>query len=494
MTLQQLFQYFQIHSSPDLLHSQVTGLALRSQDVNPGSVFFAIKGHAQDGHDSIPEAIERGAIAVVCSDLKKIPQEFSGPVLQLHDVRGVVSLMAARFYGFPSRNLWTIGVTGTNGKTSITYICEWLLKNDSVPTAVMGTINHHLGAHVWSTDLTTPDPISLQKRLQEFKEHGAWALAMEVSSHSLDQKRVEGVDFDVTIFSNLSRDHLDYHKTMDIYHQAKQRLFTDLLWKSQKTQVYAIVNTDDSHGRKMKISERARLLTYGQSDCDYRFKVIKSDWQGTLFNLKSPSGDYEIEVPLLGLHNVYNAVAALAMMDCKKMDFNKAIDNLKKFPGIPGRLQKVPVKGRNIFIDYAHSPDALEKVLTLLVQNRNDLSPKSRIWTVFGCGGDRDKGKRPQMAQVAEKWSDQVIVTSDNPRTENPEQIIKDIQSGFTKSKGTTFVDRREAIRQALSQSSSEDVILIAGKGHENFQIIGDQKLNFSDYQVALEEYKNVRT
>jgi UDP-N-acetylmuramoyl-L-alanyl-D-glutamate--2,6-diaminopimelate ligase len=493
MTLQQLFQYFQIQSSPELLQARVTGLALQSKDVIPGSVFFAIKGYSHDGHENIPEAIERGAIAIVCSDLSQIPQGFQGPVLQLHDVRGVVSLMAARFYGFPSRDLWTIGVTGTNGKTSITYICEWLLKNDSVPTAVMGTINHHLGAHVWKTELTTPDPISLQKRLQEFKAHGALALAMEVSSHSLDQKRVEGVDFDVTIFSNLSRDHLDYHKTMEVYHQAKQRLFTDLLWKSQKTQVYAIVNTDDLHGRKMKISERARLITYGMSDCDYCFKIIKSDWQGTQFHLRSPTGDYEIEVPLLGLHNVYNAVAALAMIDCKNLNLEKAIENLKNFPGIPGRLQKVPAQNLHIYIDYAHSPDALEKVLSLLVQNRNALSSNSQIWTVFGCGGDRDKGKRPQMAVVAEKWSDQVIVTSDNPRTEKPEQIIADIESGFSKKNWTSVVDRRAAIRKVVTEAAPGDVILIAGKGHENYQIIGDQKLDFSDFQVAEEEFKNVR-
>jgi UDP-N-acetylmuramoyl-L-alanyl-D-glutamate--2,6-diaminopimelate ligase len=494
MTLQQLFQYFQIHGSSDLLQTQVTGLALRSKDVIQGSVFFAIQGHTHDGHDNIQEAIERGAIAIVCTDLKKVPPEFTGPVLQLHEVRGVVSLMAARYYGFPSRDLWTVGVTGTNGKTSITYLCEWLLKNAAISAAVTGTIDHHLGAQVWSTDLTTPDPISLQKRLQEFKNHGAMALVMEVSSHALDQKRVEGVDFDVAIFSNLSRDHLDYHKTMETYHQAKQRLFTDLMWKSQKTQTFAIINTDDPQGRKMKVSERAKLVTYGKSDCDFSFEIIQSDWQGTLFQLKCASGEYEIQVPLLGLHNVYNAVAALAMVDCKKLDFNKAIESLKNFPGIPGRLQKVPVRERNIFIDYAHSPDALEKVLTLLVQNRNQLSPDSQIWTVFGCGGDRDKGKRPQMAQVAEKWSDRVIVTSDNPRTEDPEQIIADINQGFSKKNVESVVDRRAAIHRALAESAEGDVILIAGKGHENYQILGDQKINFSDYQVAQEEFKNVKT
>lgn len=490
MNLQQLFQYFHTTASEEPLQKSVKGLSLQSQSVQPGFVFFAIRGHQRDGHDSIPEAIRNGAIAIVCSDPTKVPQDYPGVVLHLQDVRGVISLLAARFYHFPSRDVWTVGVTGTNGKTSITFLTEWLLNSQNQTTAVMGTIDHHMGAHKWPTELTTPDPILLQSRLQEFKKAGAHATVMEVSSHSLDQKRVEGVDFDVAVFTNLSRDHLDYHKTMKDYHAAKQRLFTDLMWKSQKAATTVIINSDDSFGRAMKVSERARLWTYGQSDCDFRFEILNADWRGTEFQLQSPQGLHKFQLPLLGLHNVYNAVAALAILAAKEISLEKLVPVLEKFPGVPGRLQKIPTQKREVFVDYAHSPDALEKVLEILVQNRNRLTPQAKIWTVFGCGGDRDAGKRPLMAAVAERFSDHVIVTSDNPRTENPQVIIDQIKNGFQKITPQTYLDRRVAIREALHRSHDGDVILIAGKGHENYQILGHEKIHFSDSEVVLEEVK----
>ena len=490
VNLQQLFQYFNFKSASSDLQKQVVGLCLDSKTVQVGSVFFAIKGHARDGHDLISEALAKGAIAVVCSDAEKVPKDFEGPILQVQDVRSMASLMAARFYGFPSQRLKTVGVTGTNGKTSVTYLTEYLLNQSGIPTAVMGTIDHHLGEKKWSTDLTTPDPVSLQSRLKDFKNSSAEAVIMEVSSHALDQKRVEGVDFDVAVFTNLTRDHLDYHKTMKQYHEAKQRLFTDLMWKSQKSPTTAVINIDDSFGRRTRVSEKAGIFTYGQVDCDFQFKVQSFDWMGTHFELKTLEGNFELQIPLLGVHNVYNTVAALAVASAFGVKIEQLMPSLQSFKGIPGRLQKVPVDNKQVFIDYAHTPDALEKVLQMLCETRKSIQKKSQIWCVFGCGGDRDAGKRPLMALAAEKYADQVIVTSDNPRTENPRQILEDIEKGFSKTNYKKIENRKEAIHYALTNSAVGDVILIAGKGHEDYQIIGTEKTHFSDYEVVIEGVK----
>lgn len=485
MNLQQLFQYFNFKSPAEELSKPIRGLALDVSQVYEGYVFFAIKGNVKDGHDWIPQAISQGAIAIVCTNIKKVPSDFSGLILQVQDVRGISSLLASRFYQFPSQKMKMIGITGTNGKTSTSYLTEYFMASIGYPTAVMGTIDHHLGDKKWETNLTTPDPISLQQRLLDFQKSGALATVMEVSSHALDQKRVEGVDYDVVIFTNLSRDHLDYHKTMDQYHQAKQRLFTDLMWKSQKSHLNAIINSDDIYGRRLKVSERADVWTYGQKDSRFEFKIKNFDWEGTQFELRSPYGFHDIKIPLLGAHNVYNSVAALAATCAFGADLDQLVKKAVEFKGIPGRLQKVPIEKLQVYIDYAHTPDALEQVLSLLVLTKNKIQKKSKVWCVFGCGGDRDPGKRPLMAQIAEKYSDRVVITSDNPRTENSEVIISDIEKGFTKSSYKKISDRQEAIQYALQNANENDVILIAGKGHENYQIIGHEKFEFSDFDVV---------
>lgn len=482
---------------PDITESslpqevEVSGIFNDARQVTPGSVFIAIRGNKLDGHTFIPDAIAKGAAALVVEDRSTVPVQYRGFVLQVPNTREVLDLLASRFYWDPGQELFCVGVTGTNGKTSVTYMTEAILNEGRIPTGVIGTVNHHLGDKVWPSEMTTPDPIFLQKRLREFRSEGAMAVAMEVSSHALDQKRVDSVPFNTVIFTNLTRDHLDYHGTMENYLEAKQKLFTDLLWKTEKRPCFAIINTADKFGRRLRVADPAVLWTYGAEDSDLRFEILKMDFALTHFKIQTPLGDGEVHLPMSGLHNVMNAVAALGAGLSAGLPLSVCISALDKFTGVPGRLQSVPNnQNLSVFVDYAHSPDALENVLTAIRSVRENLKSSARIWTIFGCGGDRDKGKRPLMAQMALKYSDHVVITSDNPRTEDPNDIIQDILTGVAgadKAKTTVMVDRKEAILQTMKKAQAGDVILIAGKGHEDYQIIGKEKLPFSDVKVAEE-------
>lgn len=469
--------------------AEVSGLFNDARLVTPGSVFVAIKGNVQDGHKFIPDAVTKGAQALVVEDITQIPADFKGVVMRVENSRTALDLLASRFYLDPGQELFCVGVTGTNGKTSVTYMIEAILNSGHIPTGVIGTVNHHLKEKVWPSDMTTPDPIFLQKRLREFRDEGALGVALEVSSHALDQKRVESVPFNTVVFTNLTRDHLDYHKDMDNYFEAKQKLFTDLLWKTPKNPCFAIINTADKYGRRLKVADPAVMWTYGDKDSDIRYKIIKMGFNLTHFQVDTPRGKGEVILPMSGTHNVLNALAALGVGLSAGLSLEMCIQALNSFTGVPGRLQSViNDKDLAVFVDYAHSPDALENVLRSLNQVRENLSSSAKIWTVFGCGGDRDKGKRPLMAQMALRYSDQVIVTSDNPRTEDPKSIVDEILTGVNaadKSKTTVLIDREEAIRFAISKAGKEDVILIAGKGHEDYQIIGKEKRPFSDVGVA---------
>lgn len=492
MKLNHLFSV--ISGAPEKIPAQeleVTGVFNDARQVIPGSVFFAIPGSQVDGHSFIPDAIAKGAVALVVEDLTKVPVGFSGIVLQVPSSREALDLIASRFYLDPGQELFCVGVTGTNGKTSVTYMTEAILNAGKIPTGVIGTVNHHLGEKVWPSEMTTPDPIFLQRRLREFRAEGAMAVAIEVSSHALDQKRVDSVPFNTVIFTNLTRDHLDYHLTMDKYFEAKQRLFTDLLWKTEKSPCFAIINTADKYGRRLRVAEPAVLWTYGAKDSDLRYEILKMDFALTHFKVHTPRGQGEVRLPMSGVHNVMNALAALGAGLSAGLPLSLCITALEQFTGVPGRLQSVPnSKDLSVFVDYAHSPDALENVLVALNRVRESLQSSARIWTIFGCGGDRDKGKRPLMAQMAIKYSNEVIVTSDNPRTEDPGAIIQDILAGVSvadKGMVTVIEDRKEAIYKTIQRAQVGDVILIAGKGHEDYQIIGKEKFPFSDVKVAQE-------
>lgn len=498
MKLRDLFQAFPEVTENIFSDLEIQGLAVDSRKVVPGSVFVAISGAQADGHDFITKAIDAGAKVLVVESTEKIPSDFDGFILKVLDSRAMVDHLASQFYQHPSLDLFCIGVTGTNGKTSITYFCEALFAAENLPMGVIGTVNHHLQDKVWPSEMTTPDAIFLQKRLREFLDAGAFGVTMEVSSHALHQKRVDSVAFNSVIFTNLTRDHLDYHGTMEMYFEAKQRLFKDLLWSQLKSPQFAIVNVDDSWGRKIKVPDHVQVFTYGEKNADYVYKIKKMTFSKTEFELLTPRGMLHIELPMAGRHNVANAVAAFIAAESAGIPRGKLIVALKNFTGVPGRLQFVPteVTSPTVLVDYAHSPDALENVLSALVKIKEETKSASKIWTIFGCGGDRDKGKRPLMAEIAIRLSDHVMITSDNPRTESPEQIIADIIAGISEkdiSKWSQEVDRKNAIHQVLGMASSEDVVLIAGKGHEDYQIIGNQKTHFSDYEVAQNFLKGQR-
>jgi UDP-N-acetylmuramoyl-L-alanyl-D-glutamate--2,6-diaminopimelate ligase len=493
MKLQQLFSMFEWKvdsSGSDVIgESEVTDICFDARVVVKNAVFIAIRGTQSDGHKFILQAIENGAIALVVEDTNEVPNDFKGFVLTVKNSRQMLDVLASRFYNNPSQKLFCIGVTGTNGKTSITYLLEHILNDQKKITGIMGTVNHRVGIKIWDSEMTTPDPVTLQKRLNEFIDAGASFCAMEISSHALDQKRADSVHFNTAVFTNLTLDHLDYHKTMNDYFLAKQRLFTDILWNSIKKPIFAVVNIDDSYGRKIKLPEHVVGWTYGQSEADFQFKILKMDFTETEFELITPLEKLNVKIPLAGLHNVYNVVASMAAALSAGVSIEHSIMALKSFKGIPGRLQKVDSNSKKIvFIDYAHTPDALENTLKSLNKIKKNIKSNQKIITVFGCGGDRDKSKRPLMAKIAAENSDFVFVTSDNPRTENANQIILEIQVGLPKEFKNFDVDsdRERAIQKAINRADGGDVVLIAGKGHEDYQIIGDIKHHFSDIEVAL--------
>lgn len=532
MKLHQLFSFFNLSnhlinanpSSLDLLNTDIQGIYFDARQVKPNSVFVAIKGYQKDGHEFVSDAIKNGAIALVVENKSKVSEAIKDSTLyvfEVNDSRSFLDLLASRFYQNPSHELFCFGVTGTNGKTSVISILEHILNNNKKLTGIIGTVNHRVGQQTWPTENTTPDPVTLQKRLRDFVDHQAVAVAMEVTSHALEQKRVASVHFNTVIFTNLTLDHLDYHKTMQNYFESKQKLFTDMMIGSVKSPQFAVVNIDDAYGKKLKIASDVLCWTYGKNESDFQFKIIKKDYSFTEFELKTPVYNLNVKLPLCGEHMIYNVVASAVAALSFGIPLEKSFSSLQNFYGVPGRLQSVfpdnqlnevlyPVSGlemlvlqKRLFIDYAHTPDALENTLKTLNDIRTSNSLNTKIICVFGCGGDRDKSKRPLMGKIATELSDYTFVTSDNPRTESPMDIINDIVYGILpewhqysedlkKSEelnaDTRFhieVDRELAIKKAILKAHPGDVVLIAGKGHEDYQIIGTEKKYFSDLEVA---------
>ncbi|MGZ3690753.1 MAG: UDP-N-acetylmuramoyl-L-alanyl-D-glutamate--2,6-diaminopimelate ligase [Pseudobdellovibrio sp.] len=492
MKLNQLFSFFSTLNADSngaaFFDYEVESVCFDTRQVKQNSVFVAIKGSSGDGHDHLQEAITKGAIALVVENKSKVPADYPYFVVEMSDTREALDLLASKFYNYPSQDLFCFGVTGTNGKTSITYILEHILAYYKKSMGVIGTVNHRVGEKVWDSQMTTPDPVTLQSRLRDFISEGAEAVAMEVSSHALDQSRVKSVNFNTVIFTNLTLDHLDYHKTMPNYFAAKQKLFTDMMWLTLKFPKFAVINIDDTYGRKLKVAEDVIAWTYGTQESDFQFKILKMDFNETEFEVKTAIETITITLPVSGLHSIYNIVASAVAAISFGYSLQQSFQALKNFKGVPGRLQKVETHSDKIvFVDYAHTPDALENVLNSIRKVRENSKLTNKIITVFGCGGDRDKSKRPLMAKIAQELSDYVVVTSDNPRTENPESIVEDILQGLNSNNRNyeKDTDRERAIQKAINIAKGGDVVLIAGKGHEDYQIIGTVKNHFSDFEVA---------
>lgn len=506
---------------PVKLAADVTGIFFDHRKVTPGSVFVAIRGAQTDGHKFLSQAIQAGAAAVVVEAensekaIAVLNREGASSqqttLVYASSTRLALAELAAAFQGFPSRQLYTAAVTGTNGKTTSTYMIEHVLSAGGLATGVVGTIDHHLGARVWPTSMTTPDPVELQLRLAEFAQNGAKAVSLEASSHALDQRRLDCVDFDFAVFTNLTRDHLDYHQAMDEYFMAKHRLFSELLAGSSKPNRVALFNAMDPWAMRsfdlILKSNDARLskvkcLTFGDlgvaPKSDFRYQILSQGFDGVKFALYFQRESFEIKISMPGLHNVQNAVGAFVAGVSAGLAPTTVAEALCLLRGVPGRLERVTnTRGIHIFVDYAHTDDALRAILAMLGTVRSQAQAASskqdagaKILTVFGCGGDRDRGKRPLMMRVVLDGSDSVVLTSDNPRREDPEQILDDAMAAVQVNehiKVRRYVDRRIAIEKALESATPGDVVLITGKGHEMTQEIGENKHPFSDVQVVRE-------
>jgi len=404
-------------------------------------------------------------------------------MIRVEDPRLALSAAAAVLYGHPSLQLQTAAITGTNGKTTVSFLLKHLLDVAERPCGLIGTVRYVVGPRELPASRTTPEADEVQRLLREMRDVNCRAAVMETSSHALEQDRVRHVEFDAAIFTNLTQDHLDYHQTMEAYFAAKQRLFEQLAAQPHKRGT-AVINIDDRYGRRLLdiCGQRVKTLTFGQSsNAMFRAADLRTDLQGTQFSLHAGGRSFLVRLPLYGPFNVYNALAALAAMQALGHDVRKSVDALKDAPQVPGRLEMVPgTKVFRVFVDYAHTPDALENVLRTL----RTLEP-ARLITVFGCGGDRDRAKRGPMGRAAEESSDWCIVTSDNPRREDPEAICSEITSALRGKNHETITDRRAAIRRAVAMAGPGDIVLIAGKGHEDYQEFADRKIPFDDVAEA---------
>jgi UDP-N-acetylmuramoyl-L-alanyl-D-glutamate--2,6-diaminopimelate ligase len=471
MKLRDLLRDVEVRATHVDLDTEISAVTADSRLVTPGALFVAISGFQTDGARFIDEAIAKGAAAVV--------SEGDSPI-QVDDARKALAQIAANFYGRPAAKLSLVGVTGTSGKTTTTKMIESIFDATGEAVGLIGTIEYRAGDERLTADRTTPDAVVLQEWFAKMAAAGVRHAVMEVSSHALALKRTYGIEFAAAVFTNLSRDHFDFHKNFEEYFAAKRILFDQI--PSARA---AVVNADDEYGRRL-IDDLGDPMTFGMSDADITpapgFDVSVNGLRGTL---RTPAGDVRVESNLLGQPNLYNwmgAVGASIVAGIGRETIEAGIRNLDsvrgRFERVSGAPAPSPAHGPTVIVDYAHKPDALDKLLRAV----RELAPKHEIVLVFGCGGDRDKGKRPQMGEIAAALAHKVIVTSDNPRSESPEAIIEEIARGRAMRKIT---DRREAIARAIAEATDDQVIVIAGKGHETYQVVGDRIIHFDDREEA---------
>lgn len=464
------------------LYQEVSGISYDSRTVRPGSLFICIKGFKTDGHIYIEQAINNGAVAILAQDEVDIPLPVT--IIRSLDTRKALPKIAANFYSNPSKKLRLIGVTGTNGKTTITHLIKSILEEAGKKVGIMGTLYAKIGNIEKDLKHTTPEAVEIEQFMSIASEEKTDYVVMEVSSHALDLHRVDELDFNIGIFSNLSQDHLDYHQNMEQYRKAKLKLFKMV---SLDDENFNLVNMDDSNAKYFMESSNARTFTYGINEtADVQAINIDISLKGTSFVVKYQDNEFKINMKLVGLFSIYNALAAIALALKENIEPEIIKRALEKVSGVPGRFEQVDCGQEfSVIVDYAHTPDGLENILKTTKQ-----IVENRIITVFGCGGDRDRAKRPLMGEIAARYSDFCIVTSDNPRSEDPQKIIDDIVPGLDIVKNSRYaiiVDRYEAIRHALYLAKKGDVVIIAGKGHETYQLIGDKVLDFDDRKVARE-------
>ena len=471
------------------LDVEISTICYDSRKAKPGALFVAMRGGHVDGHDYVSQAISRGAAAVMVErPMPELPATVTSIVVD--DSRAALAFLAAFFHHQPSLKLKIAGITGTNGKTTTTYLLKHICERAVMRCGLIGTVRYEIGDEVIPSAHTTPESSDMQDLLARMRDAGCKAAVMEVSSHAIAQDRVRGVEFDAAVFTNLTQDHLDFHGNIESYFETKASLFTRILPAQSKKRGTAIINIDDRYGAELcaRLSKDARLITYGVGNrADFRASNFKTELAGTSYQLDAQERSYLVRFPLIGKFNIYNSLAALAAATTLGVPLRAAILALATAPPVPGRLQLVPGK-RNyqVYVDYAHTDDALHNVLRTL----RELNPH-RLIVVFGCGGDRDKAKRPLMGQAAEQWSDHAIITSDNPRSESPEAIVREIERGFKGNRYEVIVDRAEAIKRAVALAEARDIILIAGKGHETYQQFAHETIDFDDVKVARDAIEN---
>ena len=444
-------------------------------------MFVALRGEKSDGHEFIGQAIEKGASVIVAEREERNPR---ATCLVVENTRIALADFAETFYGHPGRKLKLAAVTGTNGKTTTTFLIKHICENAGLRCGLIGTVRYEIGERVLPAIRTTPESLDLQELLAQIVNADCKAAAMEVSSHALAQDRPRGLEWNVAVFTNLTQDHLDFHGTMKSYFESKLKLFAGLESQKKKRKPIAIINIDDRYGEQLldKIDKRVAVITYGMGmRADFRASNYRVEPNGTSYQLDARGKSYLVRLPLIGRFNVANSVAALAAANALGINLRDAVFSLGKSPQVPGRVELVPAKRQfQVFVDYAHTPDALGNVLKTL----RELEP-TRLIAVFGCGGNRDRQKRPLMAEIVDRHADYAIITSDNPRKENPETIVAEIEKGFRSSRYEKIVDRTQAINRAVELAQPHDIVLIAGKGHENYQEFADHTIPFDDIQVA---------
>jgi len=466
---------------------EIEDITYNSQSVKKNSMFFAIEGFKTDGHKFIPDAINQGAAAVVLSKVDAVPDQLflhSNCVkIVVEDTRKSLAEFSHIFYGKPSEKLTLIGITGTKGKTTTAFFIKNIFETAKYKTGLIGTIANYIGDKEIKTMLTTPQSNEINSLLAQMLNEGCSHCVMEVSSHALHLHRVDYLNFKYGVFTNITSDHMDYHKTFEHYLNSKKILF-DML----PSNAFAVVNADDSNIDRLLKDSKAKKITYGtSSDSDFRIKDIEFTLDGTNFSIINNNKEYKINTKLVGHFNAFNAAAAFSVAVMSDLDIDTVIEGIKTTPQVPGRFEVISIKNKKVIIDYSHTADSLKQALIAIHHIVKNERP---VYTVFGCGGDRDRTKRPIMGSIASEMSKKVFVTSDNPRTENPQKIIEEILSGIKQNNFTAIENREEAIRTAIFESEDNAVILIAGKGHENYQEINGVRKHFSDKEVATKYLK----